>query len=269
MRRGRRVLAGCALALAASLLLARVHPFGNAGLGEAQTGPAVVGDDATPADVRATLTAKCADCHSTATRLPVYDRVAVRLAPVSWLLERDVVAGRKAMNLSAWDGYSADQQQMLVGKIVQETKERRMPLVQYRTMHWKANVTDADVVAFTRWMRGMQAGDKGGSEHEAIVGDAGRGEAVFEKRCSGCHALEASREGPRLRDVFGRTSGQVAGFDYSPALVKAHIAWNETTLEQWLTDPDALVPGNNMDFRVPREQERQDLIRFLKDGARR
>jgi cytochrome c len=70
-----------------------------------------------------------------------------------------------------------------------------------------------------------------------------------------------------LHDVFGRTSGQIAGFPYSPALVKAHIVWNEESLGQWLTDPDALVPGNNMDFHVPKAQERQDLIRFLKEEA--
>ena len=81
--------------------------------------------------------------------------------------------------------------------------------------------------------------------------------------------MEQNREGPRLRDVFGRTSGAVTGFDYSPVLAKAHIVWNETTLEQWLADPDALVPGNNMEFQVAKPQERRDLIRFLKESAGR
>jgi cytochrome c len=94
-----------------------------------------------------------------------------------------------------------------------------------------------------------------------------RGKDVFEKRCTGCHALDQDREGPRLRGVFGRTSGTVPNFDYSPALQKAHIVWNETTLDQWLTDTDALVPGNNMDFHVAKEQERRDLIRFLRESA--
>ncbi|MGC2301443.1 MAG: c-type cytochrome [Acidobacteriaceae bacterium] len=97
--------------------------------------------------------------------------------------------------------------------------------------------------------------------------DGARGREIFEKRCTGCHALEVNREGPRLRDVFGRTSGQVAGYAYSPALVKARVVWNETTLDAWLTDTDALVPGNNMDFRVPKAEERQELIRFLKEQA--
>jgi cytochrome c len=81
--------------------------------------------------------------------------------------------------------------------------------------------------------------------------------------------MDQDREGPRLRGVFGRTSGAVAGFDYSPALKKAQVVWNETTLEQWLADPDTLVPGNNMEFHVAKPQERRDLIRFLKESAGR
>lgn len=95
-------------------------------------------------------------------------------------------------------------------------------------------------------------------------GDPDRGKTVFEKRCTGCHALDQDREGPRLGGVYGRASGAIAGFPYSPALAKAHIVWNEATLEQWLTDPESLVPGNNMDFHIPRPQERRDVIEFLK-----
>jgi len=98
-------------------------------------------------------------------------------------------------------------------------------------------------------------------------GDPAKGKQVFEKRCTGCHALEQNREGPRLQGVFGRTSGEVPGFPYSLALIKAHIVWNESSLEQWLTDPDALVPGNNMEFHVPNAQERSDLVSFLHQNS--
>jgi cytochrome c len=98
-------------------------------------------------------------------------------------------------------------------------------------------------------------------------GDPARGKQVFEKRCTGCHAMDQNREGPRLRGVYGRTSGEVATFDYSAALAQAHIAWNDRSLEQWLADPDTLVPGNNMEFHVAKPQERRDLIAFLKQDA--
>jgi len=267
MRRFRSALVGCSIALAASLLLARVHPFGDAGLNTARPAQTIMEHASVPTDVRATLTAKCADCHSMTTRLTAYDRIAVRFAPASWLIERDIVDGRKHMNLSFWNNYSADQQQVLLAKVVEETKARKMPLPQYRMIHWSARVSDADVLVFTRWMHETEASRVDTGVQAAAGGDPARGREVFEKRCTGCHALEQNREGPRLHDVFGRTSGQVAGFAYSPALVKAHIVWNETTLEQWLTNPDTLVPGNNMDFHVPKAQEREDLIRFLKEKA--
>jgi len=54
-----------------------------------------------------------------------------------------------------------------------------------------------------------------------------------------------------LQGVYGRISGSVADYAYSERLKKARIAWDEKSLEQWLADPDAFLPGNNMDFLVP------------------
>jgi cytochrome c len=269
MRAFRQALIACAIALPASFILARTHPFGDPGLDTPKPdtqkpAQALMDNSSVPADVRALLATKCADCHSMQTRLPAYDRVALRFAPASWLIERDIVEGRSHMNLSLWDTWTPDQQQIFAAKILEESKTGKMPPPQYRVIHRNAGVTDADVAIFSRWTREKIAPQPVGAA-EVLPGDPARGREIFEKRCSGCHALNQNREGPRLRDVFGRTSGQIAGFLYSPALVKAHIVWNQESLEQWLTDPDALVPGNNMDFHVPKAQERQDLIRFLKE----
>jgi cytochrome c len=257
-------IAVCAIALTGSLLLAHVHPFGDAGLYAAKAPRAPLMEHSSiPPEVRATLTAKCADCHSMETRPPLYGR----FAPVSWLVERDIVEGRKAMNLSLWDSYSADQQETFAAKIAQETKAHDMPLLQYRMVHWKARITDADIRAFTQWARTKPAIEASSVVQSAGEGDFLRGKEVFEKRCTGCHAMDQDREGPKLQGVFGRTSGDVAGFTYSPSLKKAHIVWDENSLERWLADPDTLVPGNNMDFHVAKLQERRDLIRFLKQSG--
>lgn len=256
-----------------SFALGYAHPFGDAGLYPERHGPPQVGSPhvgsaqimehaAVPPAVRDMLTAKCADCHSAQTRPPLYGR----FAPASWLMERDIVAARNAMNLSLWDRYSADQQETLKAEMLMQAKAHTMPPIQYRLVHVNATIADTDIAALTEWARGpVRASDSG--TPALTEGDALRGRDIFEKRCTGCHAMEQDREGPRLRGVFGRTSGGVPGFDYSPALAKAHIVWNQTTLEQWLADPDALVPGNNMEFHVAKPQERQDLIRFLKDSA--
>lgn len=99
---------------------------------------------------------------------------------------------------------------------------------------------------------------------DVSAGDAARGKVVFEKRCTGCHSLTQNREGPKLGGVYGRVSGTVDGFAYSDALKKAKMTWDEKTLNQWLADPDALVPDNNMEFHVPKADERRDVIAFLK-----
>ena len=95
------------------------------------------------------------------------------------------------------------------------------------------------------------------------AGDAARGKVVFEHRCTGCHALDANREGPQLRTVVGRKAGSVAGFQYSQALVHAELTWSPATLDQWLTDPDGMVPGNDMSFATPKAQDRGDVIAYL------
>ena len=90
------------------------------------------------------------------------------------------------------------------------------------------------------------------------------GQDLFERRCTGCHRLDDVRTGPHLRGVFGRAAGSDPGFPYSKALKLSHLTWNEATLDQWLTDPDAVVPDSDMAFRVSKADERAEIIAYLK-----
>ena len=90
------------------------------------------------------------------------------------------------------------------------------------------------------------------------------GQALFQKRCTGCHALDADHEGPRLRGVVGRAAGSVKTFQYSEALKNAKHTWNEANLDKWLTDTESVVPDNDMSFRVPNQEERAAIISYLK-----
>jgi cytochrome c len=92
-----------------------------------------------------------------------------------------------------------------------------------------------------------------------------RGKEVFEKRCGGCHSPDRDKEGPRLRSVYGRASGSVETFKYSDAVKKAHITWNAESLDKWLTDPDKLIPDNDMAFHVEKADERREVIAYLKE----
>lgn len=98
----------------------------------------------------------------------------------------------------------------------------------------------------------------------AAAQDAARGRQLVESRCFGCHSLDQNRVGPALGTVFGRRAGSHPGYAYSAALKGAGHAWDETTLDRWLTNPQAFVPGAVMPFRLSDPGERADVIAFLK-----
>ena len=97
----------------------------------------------------------------------------------------------------------------------------------------------------------------------AAAADAGHGAQVY-KTCALCHSFERNGAGPKHAGVFGRTAGTVPDYRYSPALARSGIVWNDATLDKWLADPQALVPGTKMFFNVDSAQDRADVIEYLK-----
>jgi cytochrome c len=95
-------------------------------------------------------------------------------------------------------------------------------------------------------------------------GDAARGKSLYEARCAACHSPERNRTGPMHKGVFGRKAGGVVGFDYSPALRRSTLVWNESTLSTWLADPEKAIPGQKMDVSVSSAAERADLVAYLR-----
>ena len=67
--------------------------------------------------------------------------------------------------------------------------------------------------------------------------------------------------------MFGRKAGSVPAYAYSAALKASGIVWNESTLDRWLADPQAMVPGTKMTFSVDDAQDRADVIAFLKERS--
>jgi len=95
--------------------------------------------------------------------------------------------------------------------------------------------------------------------------DAAAGQKVFE-RCAGCHSTAPGENklGPSLAGVVGRKSGSEVGYDYSPALKAANITWDEQSLDKFLTNPSANIPGIKMFISVPDATDRQNVIAYLK-----
>lgn len=100
----------------------------------------------------------------------------------------------------------------------------------------------------------------------AAAGDPEAGARAF-RACAACHSLQPGehRTGPSLAGVLGRDAGTVDGFTrYSPALAAADLVWTAETLDAWLADPQAVVPGNRMTFPgIADAQARADLIAWL------
>jgi cytochrome c len=95
-----------------------------------------------------------------------------------------------------------------------------------------------------------------------IPGDAARGKDLYQA-CSGCHSIEENDIGPKHRGVVGRPAGSVPDYAYSPALKASGLVWSADTLDRWLTNPQALVPGTKMNFLIADPQKRADLIAYL------
>ncbi len=101
----------------------------------------------------------------------------------------------------------------------------------------------------------------------AWAADAERGGSLYEARCGACHSLDANRVGPMHRGVFGRRAGSAPGYEYSPALKGAIMVWDAASLDAWLKDPEALVPGQRMGYSVPDAIDRDDLVAFLRRSS--
>lgn len=97
-----------------------------------------------------------------------------------------------------------------------------------------------------------------------VAADAAHGQELYESRCGGCHSLDANRVGPAHRGVYGRKAGSAPNFSYSTAVKSSTVVWEEKTLDAWLTNPQALIPGQRMNFRVATAEDRADIIAYLR-----
>jgi cytochrome c len=96
-------------------------------------------------------------------------------------------------------------------------------------------------------------------------GDAAAGKNVFNK-CAICHSPAPGKNsvGPTLFGVVGRHTASVAGYSYSDAMKAANKTWDAATLDVYLTDPKAMVPGTKMTFAgLPKPEDRANLIAYL------
>ncbi len=125
------------------LIIATVVLFGLIQLvpyGRQHTNPAVVAEPKWDSpQTRQYAQRACFDCHSNESVWPWYSNVA----PVSWLVQRDVNEGRSRMNFSEWDTMGLNS-----GELVEKIQEGEMPPAQYLIMHPEARLSQAEKDAF-------------------------------------------------------------------------------------------------------------------------
>jgi cytochrome c len=97
--------------------------------------------------------------------------------------------------------------------------------------------------------------------------DVAHGKVTFEAMCGVCHSVQASggpTQGPNLIGVVGRKAGTEPEFPmYSPALKASGIKWNKKTLDKFLLNPMAKVPGTLMPMLIQDDKTRADVIAYL------
>jgi cytochrome c len=100
----------------------------------------------------------------------------------------------------------------------------------------------------------------------AIAQDVKRGQKLYEE-CAACHSPDRSATdtiGPSLYGVAGRKAGDGTEFRYSPAMKRSGITWSRDSLNDFVADPQKLVPGNRMPYSgMPDAKNRADLIAYL------
>ena len=108
------------------------------------------------------------------------------------------------------------------------------------------------------------------------IGDAVRGEGLFQRQCWACHKVgEGAKNGvgPRLNGIFGRRAGSLDDFKYSKSMARMGsdgLVWTLETLDAYVENPKALVSGTRMNYRgMADAQARADLLAYLREWSDR
>ncbi|MCJ7533370.1 MAG: heme-binding domain-containing protein [Anaerolineales bacterium] len=141
MRKLVTLLMIAAIVLVVLALLIQVLPYGHT-----HTNPPLVKEpNWNSPETRQIAQKACFDCHSNETIWPWYSNIA----PMSWLVQRDVDVARSRMNFSDWGRISVE-----VGEIIEIVSEGEMPPFQYLLMHPGARLSEQEK---TRFIDGINA----------------------------------------------------------------------------------------------------------------
>jgi len=99
-----------------------------------------------PKKVMTILKRSCYDCHSNNVVIPWY----AAIAPASLMIKRDVDLGRKWLNFSTWENYTAKEKDKKLKEIFREVYVA-MPLASYLSIHKNAKLTKDEIQLIRDW----------------------------------------------------------------------------------------------------------------------
>ncbi len=121
---------------------------------------------------------------------------------------------------------------------------------------------------------------RAGSAADATAASELRRGQILWLQCAACHDLvnrarpdaaegTLGKIGPHLQGVLGRRAGSLPGFPYSNEMRNSGLTWSNETLDEWLRDPAAVVPGTLMVFPgIAGVSDRRALLRYLEQATR-
>ena len=115
------------------------------------------------------------------------------------------------------------------------------------------------VCAAVLWVSPLRAG-------ETQTADLESGRKLWGK-CKACHTYEKDGRhivGPNLWGIFGREAGTAEGYAYSEAMQESDVVWTEKSLDAYLAATQDFMPGSKMYGGLAIEQNRRDLLAWLK-----
>jgi hypothetical protein len=148
MRRSRLIAMWAITAFAVALVAIQFVPVDR-------TNPPVETEVPASTEVREVLRRSCYDCHSNETVWPWYSYVA----PVSWLVARDVHKGREELNFSSWNRLTTKEQIEALHESWETVEEGEMPLWFYLPTHPKARLSARDRSILRAWSQSMGSAD--------------------------------------------------------------------------------------------------------------
>lgn len=135
-----------AIGLGAAFVLIQLVPYGRS-----HENPPVQSEPAWDSpQTKAVFDRACADCHSHRTQWPWYSHVA----PVSWLVQRDVNVGRENFNISAAPGQRGE-----ADEAAKEVRKGEMPMAIYTLIHGDAKLGPSERETFAAGLSNTFGGE--------------------------------------------------------------------------------------------------------------